>query len=113
MWPRRALAGILAGVAPPAAAQLARPPIARGCAGTLYLTIDTGWSREAEMIAAAMARHGVRATLFVAHEPTHSGNRNLDPAWAPSGARGRPRATSSPATPGAIGISGMTPPRAA
>lgn len=79
---RRALA-LGAFVASPAAAQPARPPIARGCAGTLYLTIDTGWSREAEMIAASMARHGVRATLFIANEPTHRGDRNLDPAWAP------------------------------
>jgi peptidoglycan/xylan/chitin deacetylase (PgdA/CDA1 family) len=84
---RRALAAALAGLATPAAAQVARPPaqpaIGRGCAGTLYLTIDTGWSREAEMIAAALARHGVRATLFIANEPTHRGDRNLDPSWAP------------------------------
>ena len=78
---RRALG--LAAVATPASAQLARPPITRGCAGTLYLTIDTGWSREAEMIAASMARHGVRATLFVAQEPTHRGDRSLDASWAP------------------------------
>lgn len=84
MLARRAVTlGALAAAAQPAAAQLARPPIARGCAGTLYLTIDTGWSREAEMIAASMARHGVRATLFIANEPTHRGDRSLDPAWAP------------------------------
>lgn len=84
MWTRRALAaGAMAGLASPAGAQLARPPIARACAGTLYLTIDTGWSREAEMITASMARHGIRATLFIANEPTHRGDRNLDPGWAP------------------------------
>jgi peptidoglycan/xylan/chitin deacetylase (PgdA/CDA1 family) len=84
MLTRRAAAlGALGLGAGPAAAQLARPPIARGCAGTLYLTIDTGWSREAEGIAASMARHGVRATLFVANEPTYRGDRNLDAAWAP------------------------------
>ena len=82
MLSRRALAALMLGAAP-AQAQLARPPIARGCAGTIYLTIDTGWSREAEMIAAAMARHGVRATLFIANEPTHRGDRNLDASWAP------------------------------
>ena len=38
-------------------------------AGTVYLTIDTGWGREAEQIAAILRRHGVRATLFVANEP--------------------------------------------
>ncbi|WPB83448.1 polysaccharide deacetylase family protein [Sediminicoccus rosea] len=84
MITRRVLGlGAAASAASPAAAQLARPPIARACAGTLYLTIDTGWSREAEVIAASMARHGVRATLFIANEPTHRGDRNLDPAWAP------------------------------
>lgn len=66
-----------------AGATLARPSIARGTAGMLYLTIDTGWSREAEMIAASMARHGVRATLFVAQEPTFRGDHSLDSSWAP------------------------------
>jgi peptidoglycan/xylan/chitin deacetylase (PgdA/CDA1 family) len=51
-------------------------------AGTLYLTIDTGWGREAEQIAAILQRRGVRATLFVANEPTHTGERSLAPAWA-------------------------------
>ncbi|MBM3587779.1 MAG: polysaccharide deacetylase family protein [Alphaproteobacteria bacterium] len=51
-------------------------------AGTLYLTIDTGWGREAEKIAEILNRRGIRATLFVAHEPTHRGDRSLDPAWA-------------------------------
>lgn len=51
-------------------------------AGTLYLTIDTGWGREAERIAEILRRRGIRATLFVAHEPTHRGDRSLDPAWA-------------------------------
>jgi peptidoglycan/xylan/chitin deacetylase (PgdA/CDA1 family) len=51
-------------------------------AGTLYLTIDTGWGREADKIAEILRRHGIRATLFVAHEPTHRGDRSLDPGWA-------------------------------
>lgn len=55
----------------------------RACsAGTLYLTIDTGWGREAERIAEILRRRGIKATLFVAHEPTHRGDRSLDPAWA-------------------------------
>jgi len=64
---------------------LAAPALARaqGAAGTVYLTIDTGWSREAEQIAAILARHGVRATLFVADEPTFRGDRTLDASWAP------------------------------
>jgi len=63
---------------------LATPALARtGRAGTLYLTIDTGWSREAEPIAEAMRRREVRATLFVANEPTHRGDRQLEEPWAP------------------------------
>lgn len=67
------------------AAGLAAPALARaqGSAGTIYLTIDTGWSREAQTIAETMVRHGVRATLFVANEPTHRGDRQLEEAWAP------------------------------
>lgn len=62
---------------------LATPALARRCAGTLYLTIDTGWSREAEQIAAILRRHEVRATLFVANERTFRGDRQLDASWAP------------------------------
>jgi len=82
---RRALLAGFTGLAAPGLAMpaLAMPALARGCAGTLYLTIDTGWAREAELIADAMARHGVRATLFVANEPTHRGDRSLDATWAP------------------------------
>jgi peptidoglycan/xylan/chitin deacetylase (PgdA/CDA1 family) len=78
--PRRALAAAalaLPGLALPGLAA------AQGRAGTLYLTIDTGWSREAEEIAAAMRRLSVRATLFVANEPTFRGDRQLDESWAP------------------------------
>ena len=70
-----ALCGILA---MPASAQTS----AACPAGTLFLTIDTGWGREAEKIAEILRRRGIRATLFVAHEPTHRGDRSLDPAWA-------------------------------
>jgi peptidoglycan-N-acetylmuramic acid deacetylase len=51
-------------------------------AGTVYLTIDTGWGREAEKIAGILQRRGIRATLFVAHEPTFRGDRSLDAGWA-------------------------------
>ena len=70
-----ALCGILA---MPASAQTS----AACPAGTLFLTIDTGWGREAERIAEILRRRDIRATLFVAHEPTHRGDRSLDPAWA-------------------------------
>lgn len=46
----------------PAAAQ----PAGEGCRGTLYLTFDTGNMRHAEPIAAILAKHGVRATFFLA-----------------------------------------------
>lgn len=70
---------------------LARPgragPEAAGAAacrgGTLYLTIDTGWSREAERIAEILRRRDVRATLFVADEPSFRGDTTLSDAWAP------------------------------
>lgn len=68
------LAALLAGPGASAAESACR-------AGTLYLTIDTGWGREAEQIAAILRRHEIRATLFVADEPTARGPRSLDPAW--------------------------------
>ena len=73
---RRALLGALAGTPAAARAQQA-------CRGTVYLTIDTGWSREAEPIAAILRRRDVRATLFVADEPTYRGDRTMDDSWAP------------------------------
>lgn len=61
----------------------AAPARAADCrAGTLYLTIDTGWSREAEEIAAILRARNIRATLFVADEPTFRGDRQLEPGWA-------------------------------
>ncbi len=75
---RAVLAGALAALAAPA---LAQAP-AR-CAGPLYLTIDTGWGREAEQIAATLRRRGVRATLFVANEPSFRGDTTLAESWAP------------------------------
>lgn len=74
---RGLIAAVVAGLASP------RPSRAQGCAGTIYLTIDTGWGREAEQIAAILGRRGVRATLFVADEPTHRGDTSLSEGWAP------------------------------
>jgi len=71
---RRAGMALAAAVATPVAAQPDAP---------VYLTIDTGWSREADSIAATLARRAIRATLFVADEPTYRGDRTLDAAWAP------------------------------
>jgi peptidoglycan/xylan/chitin deacetylase (PgdA/CDA1 family) len=78
VWAAASLAA--AAMAAPALAQA--PPRAACPAGTIHLTIDTGWGREAERIAEILRRRGVRATLFVAHEPTHTGERALGPGWA-------------------------------
>ena len=75
---RRGLLGAAAAAALPATGR-AQPV----CRGTVYLTIDTGWGREAEQIAAILRRRGVRATLFLADEPTWRGDRSLDESWAP------------------------------
>ena len=52
-----AMAALCALSAMPASAQTS----AACPAGTLYLTIDTGWGREAEKIAEILRRRGVRA----------------------------------------------------
>jgi peptidoglycan/xylan/chitin deacetylase (PgdA/CDA1 family) len=82
--PRRRLLAAGLGAAVPAAAPtlLAAPALPQCRAGTLYLTIDTGWGREAESIAAAMQRREIRATLFLADEPDFRGGRTLGPDWA-------------------------------
>lgn len=55
---------------------------APACAGTVYLTLDTGNMSQAEAIAAILARHGVRATFFLANERTPRGDFSLDDGWA-------------------------------
>jgi peptidoglycan/xylan/chitin deacetylase (PgdA/CDA1 family) len=80
MPPRRALLG--AAMAGLAGRALAAPALPQCRAGTLFLTIDTGWGREAEQIAAAMNRRGIRATLFLADEPDFRGGRTLGPDWS-------------------------------
>lgn len=53
------------------------------CKGTLYLTIDTGSMVPAVEIADVLDRHNVRATFFIANEPTARGDMSLDARWAP------------------------------
>ena len=55
---------------------------ARAAGGTLYLTIDTGWMSEAELIAEALAERRIRATLFLADERTFRGDTCLSDSWA-------------------------------
>lgn len=68
-----------------AAGSAAPPPASAGgaCAGTVYLTLDTGNMSQAERIADTLRRHGVRATFFLANERTPRGDHALDDAWAP------------------------------
>ncbi|MCG2586008.1 polysaccharide deacetylase family protein [Massilia sp. TS11] len=60
-----------------AAAQAAAP-----CAGTIYLSFDTGSQSQAELIAQTLKAHGIRATFFLANEKTVRGDMSLDPSWA-------------------------------
>jgi peptidoglycan/xylan/chitin deacetylase (PgdA/CDA1 family) len=72
----RVLLAAVLGAALPAAA-------AATCAGTVYLTFDTGHMEPAEAIAGILDKHGVKATFFLANEKTKRGDTSLDPSWAP------------------------------
>ncbi|MEM5426876.1 polysaccharide deacetylase family protein [Cupriavidus oxalaticus] len=62
----------------------ASPAPAKACpAGTLYLTFDTGSMSQAQLIADTLRRHRIRATFFLANEPTVRQDSSLDPSWAP------------------------------
>lgn len=80
--PRRSLLVAALGAAPALSPALATPALPQCRAGTLYLTIDTGWGREAEAIAAVLREREVKATLFVADEPDFRGGTTLGPGWA-------------------------------
>ncbi|QRQ88647.1 polysaccharide deacetylase family protein [Cupriavidus oxalaticus] len=82
----RMLAGLaLAGALPSALhAADATGATAKACpAGTLYLTFDTGSMSQAQLIADTLRRHKIRATFFLANEPTVRQDSSLDPSWAP------------------------------
>jgi peptidoglycan-N-acetylmuramic acid deacetylase len=57
--------------------QPATPP---SCSKPIYLTLDTGNMRHAELIAGILQRRGVRATFFLANEDTGSGGA-LELRW--------------------------------
>ncbi len=61
---------------------LVAPSIADACTGVVYLTLDTGTMRHAEAIAGILKKHDVRATFFLANEPTVRGDMALDESWA-------------------------------
>ena len=56
-------------------------PAGAECQGRVYLTLDTGHMEPAEAIAAILHKHDVRATFFLANEPTKRGDSSLDPSW--------------------------------
>lgn len=78
---RWVLLGALAWAAVGLAAAAGPQPSCR--AGTVYLTLDTGSMRDAELIADILRKHQVRATFFLASEKTVRGDHSLDPSWAP------------------------------
>jgi peptidoglycan/xylan/chitin deacetylase (PgdA/CDA1 family) len=55
---------------------------APACSGTIYLTFDTGSQSQADLIAATLGRHHIKATFFLANEKTVRGDWSLDPSWA-------------------------------
>jgi peptidoglycan/xylan/chitin deacetylase (PgdA/CDA1 family) len=61
----------------------ALPAAAAPCAGTVFLTFDTGNMAPAQAIADILDRQQVKATFFLANEKTKRGDTSLDPAWAP------------------------------
>lgn len=77
MLPRAltALAMLAAG-----APALAAAPAA--CKATAYLTFDTGSQSQADLIAATLNRHAIKATFFLANEKTVRGDWSLDPSWS-------------------------------
>ncbi|MFZ6770021.1 polysaccharide deacetylase family protein [Undibacterium sp. Di26W] len=56
---------------------------AGNCKGTIYLTFDTGSQSQAELIAATLRRHHIKATFFLANEKTVQGDYSLDMSWSP------------------------------
>ena len=83
------LAAVLTGISPAAYALVPSGPTASpgaggsaACKGRVYLTLDTGNMRDAELIAATLARHDVRATFFLANEKTVRNDHSLDASWA-------------------------------
>ncbi len=59
------------------------PGASYACKGWLYLTLDTGSMRDAELIADILKRHQVKATFFLASEKTVRGDHSLDLSWTP------------------------------
>lgn len=56
---------------------------ALACSQPVYLTIDTGHMGVAPLVAEVLQRQQVKATFFLAAEPTLDGGHALDERWAP------------------------------
>ena len=63
--------------------RLGSPALPAACERPVYLTFDTGHMQVAPLVAEVLARHQVRATFFLANEPTRTGGTSLDEVWAP------------------------------
>jgi len=75
-----ALAVVALAWAIPHAPALAATP---ACQHPVYLTLDTGHMGVAPLIAEVLNRQNVKATFFLANEPTQTGGTSLDDQWAP------------------------------
>ena len=75
-----AAAAIIVAVAASASA-FAQEAVRTGCRGVVYLTLDTGNMRHAELIAETLHRYDVKATFFLANERTPRGDHALDASW--------------------------------
>ena len=53
------------------------------CEQPVYLSFDTGHMQVAPLVADVLLRQNVRATFFLANEPTRTGGTSLDEVWAP------------------------------
>lgn len=53
------------------------------CNRPVYLTLDTGHMGVAPLMAEVLNRQQVKATFFLANEPTQTGGGSLDDQWAP------------------------------
>ena len=79
---RRIIAAGALAVTIPAISAMPASAADGACAGTIYLTFDTGSQSQAELIAATLDKHHVKATFFLANEKTTRGDWSLDPSWS-------------------------------
>lgn len=58
-------------------------PFHAACEKPVYLTFDTGHMGVAPLVAEVLERENIRASFFLANEPTRTGGMSLDEVWAP------------------------------